>query len=52
MEHEGLKAVTLHGAGELTDSLLANPEKAAAATDAQHGRGVRVAEDVNSSLAY
>lgn len=36
-EHEGLKAATLHGAGPLTDSLLANLEKAAATVDAWHG---------------
>ncbi|CAI9575715.1 unnamed protein product [Staurois parvus] len=37
-EHEGLKAATLHGAGVLTDSLLANPEKAAAAAAAAAAR--------------
>lgn len=36
-EHKGLKIATLHRAGVLTDSLLANPGKAAAMEDIRHG---------------
>ncbi|NP_001165684.1 transcription factor Sox-21 [Xenopus laevis] len=37
-DHDGLKAVSLHGAGVLTDALLCHPEKAAAAAAAAAAR--------------